>query len=107
MSDLIPYRSRALSARQRDQIQHLTEATKAVQQEVGRIYTEGTKLAVETLTYTTERIQAAAQGGMSDDQVAALVAEQQQYLMQMRQLAAQGAGGVTSLLRNLPALPGG
>ncbi len=105
MSELTRYRSQELTRQQRDQIQHIAEVTQAVQWEIGRIHTEGAKMAVKTLTQTTERIQAAARNGMSDAQVESLIEQQKQYLLTMQRIASQGAGGLTGVVANLPALP--
>lgn len=105
MADLVRYQTQALAQQQREQIEHIVQVTKAAQQELSRIHTEGARLAVDTLTYTRERIQTAAAHGMSQEKVAALVEEQKAYLRTVEQIAGQGSAALTSIVHNLPALP--
>lgn len=105
MADLVRYQTQALARQQREQIEHIVQVTKAAQQELSRIHTEGARLAVDTLTYTRDRIQTAAAKGMSQETVAALVEEQKAYLRTMDQIVGQGAAGLAGLVQNLPALP--
>jgi hypothetical protein len=96
MADLTLYRSK--------EIQHIVQVTHAAQREIGRVHSEGAKLAIETLTVTTQRIQAAARNGASEERVAALIAEQKEYLWEMQRIARHGAGELHRLVSNLPAL---
>lgn len=86
--------------------EHIVQVTQSAQHELGRIHTEGAKMAIETLTITRERIQTAAANGMSEERVAALVEQQKEYLQTMQRIANQGAAGLQSVVSNLPALPG-
>lgn len=106
MADLVRYQTQALARQQREQIDHIVQVTKAAQQELSHIHTEGARLAVDTLTYTRDRIQTAAAHGMSQEKVAALVEEQKEYLWTMQRIVGQGSAGLQSVVSNLPALPG-
>ena len=106
MADLVPYRSQELAQRQTEQIQSIVQVTQAAQRELRHIHTEGAKLAIDTLTYTTERIQAAARSGMGEAKVDALVEQQKQYLAEMQEIAATGARELAGIVSNLRALPG-
>lgn len=90
MGDMVRYNVRQSGER----IQRLTELTEAAQREIGRIYAEGTEIATQTLAATSVLIQVAAKGGMSQAQVAQLQEQQKQYLAEVRQLAASGAGAI-------------
>jgi hypothetical protein len=106
MADLVPYRTESLVGQQYEYIEHIVHVTQAVQRELSRVHSEGARMAIETLTYTRERIQAAARNGLSQEKVAALVEEQQRYLAQMREIAMTGSHELTTVVSNLPALPG-
>lgn len=105
MADLVPYQTQALARQQSEQIEHIVQVTQAAQRELGRIHTEGAKLAIDTLTYTRDRIQTAARNGMSQEKVVTLVEEQKAYLRTVEQIAGQGSAALTSIVHNLPALP--
>jgi hypothetical protein len=107
MAELVRYSPEALARQQREHIEYIVEVTHAAQHQIGRIHTESAKLAIATLTETTERIQTAARNGMSPTKVAELVEQQKQYLATVRQQVAQGAAAITSVVQNLPALPAG
>lgn len=94
MGDLVRYNAQQSGER----IQRLTGLTEAAQREIGRIYAEGTEIATQTLTATSALIQAAATGGMSQAQVAQLREQQQQYLAEIQQLAANGAGAIAGVV---------
>lgn len=106
MADLVPYQPQALARQQREQIEYIVLVIQATQRELGRIHTEGAKLAIDTLTYTTACIQNAARTGMNEAKVEALVEQQKAYLRTMQCLANQGSAGLQSVVSNLPALPG-
>lgn len=106
MADLVPYRSQELARRQVEQIEYIVQVTQAAQRELGRIHDEGARLAIDTLTYTRERIQTAARNGMSEAKVEALVEQQKHYLAEMQEIAATGARELAGIVSNLPALPG-
>jgi len=106
MADLVPYRSQELARRQTERIQSIVEVTQAAQRAVRHIHTEAAKLTFDTLAYTTERIEAAAQSGMSEAEVDALVEQQKQYWAEMREIAATGAHEIAGIVSHLPALPG-
>lgn len=95
-----------LAQQQRERIEHIDQVTQSSQRELGRIHTEGARMAIETLTVTRERIQTAAANGMSGERVAALVEQQKEYLRSMQHIVNQGAAGLQSVVSNLPALPG-
>src|SRR5438477_12037380 len=102
MADLVPYRTQTLARQQAEQIEYIVQVTQAAQRELGRIHTEGARMAIETLSYTRERIQTAARNGMSETKVHALVEQQKDYLRTMQRIANQGAIGLKSVVDNCP-----
>src|SRR5689334_23372834 len=104
MAELVHSRPQ-LARRQAEQIQSIVEVTQAAQREIGRVYTEGARMTVETLTDTTKCIQTAAENGAGEAKIAALIAQQKAYLAEMRYLADSGASEIAGIVRNLPALP--
>ena len=95
-----------LAHQQREHIEQIVVITKSAQRQVGRIHSEGARLAIDTLTQTTERIQAAARNGMPEETVQALIEQQKEYLWTMQRIANQGVAGLQALVTSLPALPG-
>jgi uncharacterized radical SAM superfamily Fe-S cluster-containing enzyme len=98
MADIVRYHNQI-------QIEHTVRLAQTAHQELSRIRAEGARLAIETLTDTTARIEAAAASGMSAARIAELVAEQKAYLFTMQRIANQGTAGLQAVLNSLPALP--
>ena len=64
MADIVRYRKQA---------EHRVEVAAAAQRELARIHTECFRLARETFTHTSERIQTAKRAGKSDEEVEAFL----------------------------------
>src|SRR5690242_1956645 len=100
MANLVPYQPQALARQHAEQVQSIVEVTQAAQRELSRIHTEGARLAIQTLTYTRERIQSAAANGMSAAKVASLVDQERDYLLTMQRIVNEGTAGLQAVVNN-------
>lgn len=92
-------------ARSRDRMEYIAEATHRVQQELGTIQTEGTRLMVQAAIDSHKLIKDAEEQGVNAALLELLIDRQMQAMLLMSQTAQLGSAKLVNLIGQLPSLP--
>lgn len=92
-------------ARNRDRMKYISEVTHRVQQELGCIQTEGTRLMVEAAIESHALIKDAESQGVNTAVLEMLIDRQMQAMLLMSQTAQIGSEKLLGLIGQLPSLP--